>query len=115
MQYAAKHGHADAQFELGLMNYEIYTQVGNPGDIAAALPEAMKWLRKAADQGHAEAQFLYGWIHYDMDQDVDAYMTNELGVALTWFAVSSVKHKSVFMRSLDRITPIFVHYAAHVE
>lgn len=85
MEYAAKHGHADAQYELGLMHYEIYTQVGNPDDVAAAFPEALKWLREAADQGHAEAQFFYGLIHYDMAQGVDAYPTIELEIALTWF------------------------------
>ena len=45
----AEQGHADAQFNLGLMYYKGQ---GVPQDHA----EAMKWYRKAAEQGDADAQ-----------------------------------------------------------
>ncbi len=56
----AEQGHAEAQFNLGLM-YEI--GVGVPQDFA----EAAKWYRKAAEQGVAVAQSILGVIYHSGD------------------------------------------------
>ncbi len=56
----AEQGHAEAQFNLGLM-YEI--GVGVPQDFA----EAAKWYRKAAEQGIAEAQSILGVMYHAGD------------------------------------------------
>jgi TPR repeat protein len=46
---AADQGHADAQYNLGLMYY-------NGHGVPKNYPEAAKWFRVAADQGFAPAQ-----------------------------------------------------------
>jgi TPR repeat protein len=46
---AAKQGHADAQFNLGM-------RFKNGQGVAKDPVEAVKWYRKAAEQGHADAQ-----------------------------------------------------------
>ena len=53
---AADQGHADAQFELGVM---YYAGVGVPQDEA----EAVRWYRFAADQGNASAQHTLGFAY----------------------------------------------------
>jgi TPR repeat protein len=45
---AAEQGHAEAQYELGLI-YEFGHGVKKD------IPQAVKWYRKAAEQGHAKA------------------------------------------------------------
>jgi TPR repeat protein len=52
----AEQGHANAQFNLGLM---YSNGEGVPEDDA----EAVKWSRKAAEQGHANAQLNLGYMY----------------------------------------------------
>ena len=52
-QMAADQGHADAQFNLGVM----YDQGQG---VVRSYKAALVWYRKAADQGEAEAQFKLG-------------------------------------------------------
>jgi TPR repeat protein len=59
---AAEQGHADAQYNLGVMYYKGQ---GVPQDYT----EALKWYRKAAEQGHADAQYILG-IRYSNGQGV---------------------------------------------
>jgi uncharacterized protein len=53
---AAERGHADAQYNLGLMYYDGQ---GTPLDPS----EASRWFRKAAEQGLADAQFNLGLLY----------------------------------------------------
>ena len=50
---AAQQGHADAQFNIGVM-------YSNGQGVKQDYFEAVKWYRKAAAQGHADAQFNLG-------------------------------------------------------
>ena len=52
---AAKQGHANAQYDLGI-HYYIDTEEKDYG-------KAKEWLEKAADQGHVEAQYTLGEIY----------------------------------------------------
>jgi hypothetical protein len=52
----AEQGHAEAQFNLGIM-YDVGR------GLAQDLTEAAKWYRKAADQGYSEAQFFLGFLY----------------------------------------------------
>jgi len=45
---AARRGHADAQYSLGIL---FLTGKG----VVQSRDEALKWIRRAADQGHADA------------------------------------------------------------
>jgi len=50
---AAEQGHADAQYNLGVM-YE------NGQGVRQDHAESVRWYRKAAEQGHAEPQYNLG-------------------------------------------------------
>ena len=56
LRLAAEQGHAEAQFNLGLM---YVRGEGVPQNFA----EAVTWFRRAAKQGHAEAQFYLGLMY----------------------------------------------------
>ncbi len=58
----AEQGHAEAQFNLGVM---YYIGEGLPQDYA----EAVRWYRKAAEQGFADAQYFLGQM-YETSQGV---------------------------------------------
>jgi hypothetical protein len=75
---AADQGHAEAQYNLGVMYYKGQ---GVPQDYA----EAVKWYRLAADQGYAEAQYNLG-VMYGKGQGVpqnyaEAYVWSSVAVA----------------------------------
>ena len=75
---AADQGHAEAQFNLGLM-------YANGDGVAQNYAEAVKWFRKAADQGLAGAQSSLGNL-YDNgvgvpEDDVQAYKWWNLAAA----------------------------------
>ena len=73
MRPLAEQGHAEAQFNLGLM-YD--NGQGVPQDYA----EAVKWYRKAAEQGHAKAQHNLG-VMYDKGQGVP----QDYAEAVKWY------------------------------
>ena len=74
----AEQGHANAQFNLGLM---YSNGEGVPEDDA----EAVKWYRKAAEQGYANAQFNLGLMYLNgegvPEDNVFAYMWFNLAAA----------------------------------
>ena len=59
---AADHGHADAQYNLGILH--LASSENMAGTTADQPPESMAalWLRKAAMQGHQVAQWNLGWM-----------------------------------------------------
>lgn len=54
---AAEQGHAEAQYQLGNMNYD--REIGEQQDDA----KAVVWWRKAAEQGNVDAQNALGWMY----------------------------------------------------
>ena len=89
----AQHGHAEAQFYLGVMYSKGW---GVPQDDTAAA----QWYRQAATQGLAEAQFNLGWMSIrgvGVPQDlVEAYRW--LDLAATRFPSGESHDKAVHAR-----------------
>lgn len=56
---AAKKGHVDAQYRLGLHYYETN------------LAKALKWFEKAAKQNHSEAMYMCGKVHFEAGGEND--------------------------------------------
>ena len=78
LKLLAEHGHARAQFNLGLM-YEI-----GGGGVSQDYAEALKWFRKAAEQGYARAQDNLGSM-YDFGKGVPL----DYGAALKWYRMAA--------------------------
>ena len=57
-QYAAKHGLAEAQYQLGLM----YADERGPINVPDGQEVALQWLKKAMDQGHKGAKYSYNFL-----------------------------------------------------
>ncbi len=57
-QRAAKRGHKNAQYMLGLLYY-------NGKGVERNCKESKAWFQRAAEQGHAEAQYMLGLLYYD--------------------------------------------------
>ena len=55
---AAKQGHKNAQYMLGLIFY-------NGRGVEKSYPTARTWFERAAKQDHSGAQYMLGIIHYD--------------------------------------------------
>lgn len=64
---AAKKGHLEAQYRLGML-YK-YNWPGQNKNIT----KAKEWLEKAASQGHISAKYLLGLLHYDNYEEADFY------------------------------------------
>lgn len=84
----AKHGHADAQYYLGLC-YEFMK--GVPQDFATA----QQWYEKAAVQGHAGAQVNLGSLY-----DSGRGGPQDFKLARTWYRRSADQGNGVAQRSL---------------
>ena len=69
----AEQGHADAQYNLGVM-------YNNGQGVTQDYAEAMRWFRKAAEQGWAEAQYNLG-VMYNNGQGV----TQDYVQAAKWY------------------------------
>ncbi len=69
----AEQGHAEAQFNLGLM-YDIGQGIAHDD------AQAVQWYRKAAEQGHARAQWSLGYM-YDEGEGV----TKDEAQAVQWY------------------------------
>lgn len=92
---AAEQGHAQAQFNLGML-YD------NGEGVPQDYQEAVTWTRKAAEQGHAKAQFNLGML-YDKGEGVPqdfvrAHMWYNVGAAAL-----SGDEKEIFMADRDDV------------
>jgi TPR repeat protein len=76
---AAEQGHAEAQFNLGLM---YYNGQGVPQEYKAAV----QWFRKAAEQGDAEAQFNMGSMYYNGES-----VPQDYSEAYAWCNIAAVQ------------------------
>ncbi|MBL0231946.1 MAG: sel1 repeat family protein [Moraxellaceae bacterium] len=96
---AAEQGHADAQFNLGLMYRKGQ---GVPQDDT----QAVVWFKKAAQQGYASAQYNLG-IMYDKGQGVPQDYTQ----AVVWWqkaAQQGIADAQYNLGSLSLYTTIFI-------
>jgi TPR repeat protein len=100
---SAEQGHAEAQFNLGMM-YE--SGKGVPQDSK----EAVKWLRKAAEQEHTNAQYNLGVMYL-----VGKGVLGDYAEAYKWFllaAMSGHKNATIYEEELrQNMTPSQVEEA----
>ena len=74
---AAEQGHADAQFNLGIM-------YANGEGVAKDPREAVAWYRKAAEQGHADAQNNLGAAY-----EIGSGILQDFTLAARWYEVAA--------------------------
>ncbi len=76
---AARQGHKNAQYMLGLLYY-------NGRGIKRGYADARKWFTRAAKQNHTGAQYMLGIIHYD-----GKGVSKNLARAAAWFGKAAAK------------------------
>ncbi len=89
LQQKAEQGHADAQYNLGLV-YDLGQEV--PQDSK----EAVKWFRLAAEQGHADAQYNLGLAYH-----LGTGVSHDDKEAVKWFGLASEQGHTGAQTSLD--------------
>ena len=99
LRLAAKHGHADAQFQLGMMHRSgWYTKTFKQNNKTAA-----EWISQAAAQGHPNAEYMMGRMterggREGMTQDYEAavqwyWRAAMQGHAIAQFALGAMYHE----------------------
>ncbi len=101
---AARQGHAQAQYELGV----IYRDGGDDGTAAVSVPAdgemALKWLTAAARQGHGPAQADLGLVYMGRGPGALAGLEPDMAVAWQWLSLARDQGDKVAMAALAELS-----------